>query len=66
MIRDLWLVFLGVAVGWVFFAPSTMEVQAGASYDERKWERIQRNREVRIANERRYEVCARKCMEGCK
>lgn len=33
--------------------------------DEKKWERIERNREIRIKTERTYEACVNKCRVGC-
>ena len=36
------------------------------TFDEKKWQRIEENRKIRRENERRFEVCARQCMEKCK
>ena len=36
------------------------------TYDERKWAAIEKNREIRRANERRYEACAIQCIEACR
>lgn len=37
-----------------------------ATYDERKAEQLKQNREIRQANERRYEACSRRCFDVCK
>lgn len=36
------------------------------TFDEKKWKRIEENRKIRIETERRFEICARQCMEKCK
>lgn len=41
-------------------------VLAKADYEARKQERLTKNREIRRANEVRFEACARACMEGCR
>lgn len=65
MIRDFFLLLLGIAIGAVLF----VAYPAGAeqkSFDERKWERIEKNRELRRVKEARFESCARSCLERCK
>lgn len=36
------------------------------TYDERKFERLAKHRELRRANERRYEACMTQCREQCR
>lgn len=38
----------------------------GKTFDERKFERLAKHREIRRANERRYEACILECMSTCK
>lgn len=65
MIRELFLVSLGVCVGAILFVAYPAEAEQ-RTFDEKKWERIERNREIRRATEARYEACARRCLEGCR
>ncbi len=37
----------------------------GKTFDELKWERLAKRRELRIATERRYEACVRQCEKSC-
>lgn len=58
-------VFVGCLVAAAFVAGMEMPVCA-KTFDEKKWEALERNREVRRANERRTQMCANQCMETCK
>jgi len=38
----------------------------GKTYDERKFEQLAKHRELRRANESRYEACMTQCREQCR
>jgi hypothetical protein len=38
----------------------------GKTFDEKKWERLEAQREMRSAIERKYEACYSQCRESCK
>ena len=38
----------------------------GKTYDEKKFERLKQHREVRRAEERRYEACMMQCRSTCR
>jgi hypothetical protein len=51
-------------VGCVFAL--TIQEVFPKTYDEKKWERLEAQREMRRAIERKYEACASQCREACK
>lgn len=53
---------LGTILGFILAGAPTI----AQTFDERKWERLQQQREVRRATEYKYETCARACQEKCK
>ena len=59
--RDGLMLILGLLVGLSVYE----SFGASKTFDEKKWERIQKNREIRRANEFRYESCARECLQKC-
>lgn len=38
----------------------------GKTFDERKFEQLTKHREIRRANERRYETCMEQCRNTCR
>jgi hypothetical protein len=38
----------------------------GKTFDEKKFEQLAKHREIRRANERRYEACMEQCRSTCR
>jgi hypothetical protein len=44
----------------------TFDFSFSKTYDEKKWERLEKQRNERRAIERQYEQCLNVCFNGCR
>lgn len=59
------IIFMTAVFGLGFLFGLDVDHSEAKTYDEKKWERLQANREKRRAIEREYEACTFQCQKGC-
>lgn len=62
IVRDGILITMGILAGLFLYEAHG----AAKTFDERKWERLEKQRQIRRVIEARYEECAQQCLRNCK